>query len=248
MQPSCPVVCLGRPVACLGVLLLFPLYVSVGSLLELRRAADVLGGISVRRIRAAHCIAVLVHVPRPCLSFLNLLGGVASIVTGLTPTGCLPRPRAGGTLRKPCRRRARPVGPSYRTASQHRVHDATSSKRVVGHFLGSPAPSPCHPLASAGVVRSGCGPPISRHCQPVWCWRTVPEHSPLRRRDHGPARGPAGGCACDARSARGGRDDRLGGVRGGRHGLSRCRNVVRWTSSESSRRRSGTSTSTGCAT
>jgi hypothetical protein len=93
MQPSRPVVCLGSPVACLGVLLLFPLYVSVGSLLELRRAAHVLGRISVRRIRAAHCIAVLVHVPRPCLSFLNLLGGVASPVTGLTrPVACLGHP------------------------------------------------------------------------------------------------------------------------------------------------------------
>src|SRR3954452_15361292 len=53
MQPSCPVVCLGRPAACLGGLVLLLLYVSVGSLLELRRAAHVLGRITVHRVRAA---------------------------------------------------------------------------------------------------------------------------------------------------------------------------------------------------
>jgi hypothetical protein len=91
MQPSCPVVCLGCPVACLGGLLPFPLYVSVGSLLELRRAAHVLGRITVRRFRsAAYRIAVLVQFPRPCLVLLNLLGGVASTVTGLArPLACL---------------------------------------------------------------------------------------------------------------------------------------------------------------
>src|SRR3954453_16406599 len=45
MQPSCPVVCLGRLATCLGGLVLLLLYVSVGSLLELRRAAHVLGRI-----------------------------------------------------------------------------------------------------------------------------------------------------------------------------------------------------------
>lgn len=97
VQPSCPVVCLGRPVTCLdrpvaylGGLLLFPLYVSVRPLLELRRAAHLLGT-TARRVRAAaYRIAVLVQLPRPCLSFLNVLGGVASIVTGLArPLACL---------------------------------------------------------------------------------------------------------------------------------------------------------------
>lgn len=85
MQPSCPVVCLGRPAACLGGLVPFLLYVSVGSLLEPRRAAHLVTRITLRGpCAAAYPIAVLVLSPRPCLSFLNLLDGLAGTVTGPT--------------------------------------------------------------------------------------------------------------------------------------------------------------------
>lgn len=84
MQPSRPVVCLGRHAARLGGLVPFPLYVSVGPLLELRRAAHRVGRITGRGLRAAaYPLAVIVHFQRPCLSFVNVLGGVSSTVIGL---------------------------------------------------------------------------------------------------------------------------------------------------------------------
>ena len=90
MQPSGPVVCPGRPVVCLGGLPLFPLHMSVGSVLKLRRAAYLLGRTTVRRVRTASGIPVLVPFPRPYLSVRNLLGGLACIVTGLVrPGACL---------------------------------------------------------------------------------------------------------------------------------------------------------------
>jgi hypothetical protein len=94
MQPSCPVVCLDRPAARLGGPVPFPLYVSVGSLLELRRATHLVGRTTGRGLRAAaYPIAVIVHFQGPSLSFVNVLGGVSSTVIGLTRRRvCLWRP------------------------------------------------------------------------------------------------------------------------------------------------------------
>ena len=76
------------------------------------------------------------------------------------PTGCLSRPRLGGAARKPCRRRARPVEPSYRSASQHRGHDATSSSQSAALDEREPAAMPTAP----GVT---CARPIRQVADPA---------------------------------------------------------------------------------
>src|SRR4051812_11240975 len=82
MQPSCPVMCLRRPAARLRGLALFLLYVSVGSLLKLPRAAHLVRRITLPGLpAAAYPSAVLLHFPRPYSGFLNLFGGVAGTAT-----------------------------------------------------------------------------------------------------------------------------------------------------------------------
>lgn len=142
MQPSRPVVRLGRFAACLGDLVPFLLYVSVGSLLEQRRAAHLLRRITMRNPPAAtYPIAVLLHSPRPSFSFLDLLGDVVSTVTGLTrPLACLGQPS-----------KAPPK--SLVVVASDRWNRHTDQHRTTHHTMRRPANDA--PLLLKGSPRSG---------------------------------------------------------------------------------------------
>jgi hypothetical protein len=83
MQLSRPAVCLGGTVMRRGHLLLCPLHVSVRPLLELGRAAHLLGRGTVHRAQAVVDRMVVMQLPRPRLSFVSLLGSLAGPVTSL---------------------------------------------------------------------------------------------------------------------------------------------------------------------
>jgi hypothetical protein len=90
MQLSRPTVCLGGPVMRTGGpvmrlarLMFGPLHVSVGPLLELGRAAHLLGRGTVHRLHAVvDRLVVLMQLPRPCLSFVIWFGSLTGTVTG----------------------------------------------------------------------------------------------------------------------------------------------------------------------
>jgi hypothetical protein len=94
MQLSRPTVCLGGPVMRTGGpvmrlarLTFGPLHVSVGPLLELGRAAHLLGRGTVHRLYAVvDRLVVVMQLPRPGRRFVIWLGGLAGTVTGFART------------------------------------------------------------------------------------------------------------------------------------------------------------------